>query len=288
MRTLAGAALCSAGLVLMIGGGARAADGRIQISQASVNAGGGFPLTISQSGASYVLTSDLVLPDASTSGIVIDAEDVTVDLNGFAIRGPGTPGSGFGVTTFYGNVVRNGSVYGVGTGVRMGPWSRVERVRVIGNGWGIVVGDHSQVTDSLAATNGSGISAGRSAIVRRCTSRSNTTHGITVEDYSAILDCAAGGNGGAGIRGLYGLLARGNFVSDNGEDGIVVLSGGPCAAIGNVSSGNTGSGVAANLCGYTNNVLEGNTGGTISTALPSVDLSPHGASNSCDGSTSCP
>jgi len=47
----------------------------------------GFPVAINQPG-SYKLTSNLVVP-AGISGIVVQASDVTIDLNGFAIKGPG-------------------------------------------------------------------------------------------------------------------------------------------------------------------------------------------------------
>jgi len=48
----------------------------------------GFPVTLSQPG-SYKLTGNLTVP-AYTSGIVITAEDVTLDLNGFTVSGPGS------------------------------------------------------------------------------------------------------------------------------------------------------------------------------------------------------
>lgn len=111
--------------------GARAADGRIEINQAAATAAGGFPYTISQPG-SYLLTSDLVVAVANTSGIVISASPVTLDLNGFAVRGPVTcsrpaetfydattitctaTDNGYGITGGTGNTIRNGAVKGFG------------------------------------------------------------------------------------------------------------------------------------------------------------------------------
>lgn len=55
------------------------ADGRIEINQASVEAAGGFPFTITEPG-SYVLTGPLTVP-AETSGLVIATSNVTIDLN---------------------------------------------------------------------------------------------------------------------------------------------------------------------------------------------------------------
>ena len=50
----------------------------------------GFPVTLSRSG-SYVLSSNLIAP-ADKTGIVIAANDVTIDLNGFKIAGSGPAG----------------------------------------------------------------------------------------------------------------------------------------------------------------------------------------------------
>ena len=58
-----------------------AADGRIEINQASVDAAGGFPFTISASG-NYVLTGDLTVTSDVTA-LMITVDDVTIDLNGF-------------------------------------------------------------------------------------------------------------------------------------------------------------------------------------------------------------
>ena len=81
---------------LVVPGAARAVDGVVEISQASVAAGGGFPLLISAEG-SYVLTSNLVVTDPNLDAIQISSDYVTLDLNGFHISGPvtcsGPPGS---------------------------------------------------------------------------------------------------------------------------------------------------------------------------------------------------
>jgi hypothetical protein len=75
-------------------------DGRVELSHDAALAGGvtpgdtaGYPVTISVAG-SYVLTSDLTVP-ANTSGIQVTAPDVSIDLNGFALRASFlcTPGS---------------------------------------------------------------------------------------------------------------------------------------------------------------------------------------------------
>ena len=84
------AAVLSASLVIP----ARAADGRIEINQASAMLGGvtpgdapGFPISITRPG-SYVLTGNLVVTDTSLDGFDIRVGMVTLDLNGHELVGP--------------------------------------------------------------------------------------------------------------------------------------------------------------------------------------------------------
>ena len=81
-RGLAAAALTAA-LTFTL----QAADGVTEINQALIEASGGFPYEITQPG-SYLLTGNLTVPDADTTAIRVEATDVTLDLNGFAIIGP--------------------------------------------------------------------------------------------------------------------------------------------------------------------------------------------------------
>jgi hypothetical protein len=65
---------------------AKTSDATVLINQAAVIDAGGFPFLITQPG-SYKLIGNLTVP-ANTSGILIQANDVTLDLNGFSITGP--------------------------------------------------------------------------------------------------------------------------------------------------------------------------------------------------------
>src|SRR5882672_11227351 len=74
--------------------GLYAVDGVVLIDQNRALAGNitpgdapGFPVTISQSG-SYRLSGNLTVSDVNTSAIQITGENVSLDLNGFAILGP--------------------------------------------------------------------------------------------------------------------------------------------------------------------------------------------------------
>jgi len=143
-------------VAILFAGAALAADGVAEINhvralQGGVTAGdaAGYPVTLSESG-SYLLTGNLTLPDQNTDGIEVTADDVSIDLNGFAIEGPvtctGEPvsscsaqGNGDGIdgyTSQAENVsVRNGSIRGAGNeGISLRSHSEVENVRVSQNG----------------------------------------------------------------------------------------------------------------------------------------------------------
>lgn len=121
---------------------AQASDGVLEINQTCAIQTGcfagdsaGLPVTIAASG-SYRLTSNLAIPNENTDGIQINADDVSIDLNGHAIQGPvtcaGTPlacvpdtGTGRGVfdnvSTRRGSSVKNGAISGMGsTGISLG------------------------------------------------------------------------------------------------------------------------------------------------------------------------
>lgn len=102
-------------------------------AQAQTLIGGGkiapsFPITISQPG-NYKLAADLTVP-AGLDGIVVNADNVTLDLNGFSIIGAGNCFGGYGQLSCTGTkagissqkrnlTVRNGRVSGFGWGVSM-------------------------------------------------------------------------------------------------------------------------------------------------------------------------
>ena len=80
---------------------ATAAPGQLEINQTCATQTGcfpgdspGFPVTIDgQAGRSYLLTSDLILPNASTDGIVVGTTSVGIDLNNFEIVRSGCEGA---------------------------------------------------------------------------------------------------------------------------------------------------------------------------------------------------
>ncbi len=174
----------------------------------------GFPVTLSRSG-SYILTSNLIIGN-NTTGIFVRADNVTIDLNGFAIIGPGFSGIGRGVEaeivlnriSFSNTTVVNGTIEGVGnTGVRLADTARVENVRVTGAGLaGIDVSSGSTVTGNTVVDNGDfGISAGSGSMVNGNTVSGNGQQGLLLGTSSGygnnVLTENNGGNANPQVDG---------------------------------------------------------------------------------------
>jgi hypothetical protein len=199
---------CALGAAFGLAGAERAGadEGRIEINQAAALAGdvtagdtAGFPVTLSAPG-SYVLTSNLDVPDADTDGIEVLADHTTLDLNGFSVLGPsvcsGEPpscaptGTGVGVASSAAHVtVMNGSVIGLGgLGLDLGTHGHVKGVAAISNGGGgIRVGDRSHVIESRANTNGGdGIEAGLRSLASDNSATGNAGFGLRLGDASAF------------------------------------------------------------------------------------------------------
>jgi hypothetical protein len=247
---------------------ALAVDGVIEINQAcAVNTGcfsgdgAGFPVEIDgTAGLSYRLTGDLQIPNEGTTGILISANGISVDLNGFAIRGVtlcfGSPptcaplgiGDGVAITTgpFQGIEVRNGIVMNMGNaGLALGGGARVENVRAIRNG-GVGIGTSfaSVVTGCAAVRNGGeGISVGRGSTVSASTASSNGGNGIFSDAGSTISTCSAYNNNNTGIYTGTGSTVRDNLANNNGDDGIYGSAGSTMR--GNSASGNANRGIGA-------------------------------------------
>jgi hypothetical protein len=230
-----------------------AAEGVIEINQAKINAVGGGTYTITQPG-SYRLTSNLTQPNATTHVITINADDVSIDLNGFAISGVNncsTASGAFSTCTASGTGVgvfsarRNSSVSN-GTVTRMagscvysfngaGNTSMsVDRVRVSNCGnYGIFV-DRGSISNSSAATSGYDGLYVSEGTVSNSIARDNNQNGISAR-AGKVISSVAQANGSTGISarqvqnshssdnksvGIESNLAIGNYAGTNGSFGI--------------------------------------------------------------------
>lgn len=192
----------------------------IKIDQVTVLAAGGFPYKIKTSG-SYILASNLT-NSKSTDAIDVTAAQVTIDLNGFEILGPGssvTTVTGINALGQIDVTVENGAVSEFGTGVNVGSY-------------GIVKNLHADY-------NGNGISVGNSTVVEGCTAN-HSTNGVS---------------GASGILCSAGCTISGNTVTANASDGIV-CNGFGCLISGNSASANTGIGI---VCIGSGCLISGNT-----------------------------
>ncbi len=209
---------------------ARAAEGALEIDQIRALAGGltpgdtpGFPVTLSRRGA-YRLTSNLDVrgqpTPAEVTAIVVTADEVSLDLAGFAVIGPTdcivntaprlvscTPlGTGRGINSSSRHtVVRNGSVTGFGD------------VGVAAVGVGSVVSD-VHVHDN----GGDGVLAGIAARVTRVSAYANGGDGVQV-NTGVVWRSRGAVNGDAGIRALVDGLV---FESGSGNDRFFGLAAG--------------------------------------------------------------
>ncbi len=253
----------------------QASAGVVEIDQAKALAGSvtagdaaGFPVTISESG-SYRLSGNLNLSDPNVNAIDITANDVTLDLNGFAVIGPGgTIGrsigiSGFGRTNIS---VRNGSVIAMPSiGIRLGNRARLRNLRVF--------------------LNSRGLEVGVDAAVFQVTAVANRLTGIQMVADSSVINSVVSENGGHGISGGSRCLILNNLVNENEDSGVVV--GSDSTVLQNTIGRNGSFGIElGSRTGFAANVLTNNNG---SNSNPQVSGSGFQlGSNVCGSNKVCP
>lgn len=182
------------------------------------------PFVITQPGAYYLTTN--LYGQASDYGIQILTNNVTLDLNGFALRGHTNSFDGIVIFQSSSNVVvSGGSLTGWGTGfyaVRgLARHSTYQQLTIVGNSFGVSCSDGS--------------------VIRDCMIGSNQRDGIDVNgNGSFVLNNTLAGNnslGGPGnvALGVYGTANRieGNHITVN----------------------NGGFGIYGNISGFTNNIV---------------------------------
>lgn len=237
-----------------------ASDGALEINQTCASQGcfvgdtPGYPVSItSGNGSSFILTSDLVLSDENTTGILIRTSHVTIDLNGHHISGPvvcegssvvcDLSGTGDGIradgSSIVGVEVKNGIVSGAGRD-------------------GVQLGDQSIVRDLRVMSNASdGLDLGSGAIVDQVTSSFNAEDGIAVESNSVVQTSTTQSNAGNGIRASGGTVVNGCTLADNETNGVFGLSG--TLVSNSTFIANDGDALElGNNSGYRGNVFAGN------------------------------
>ena len=272
---------------------ARAGDGVIEINHTLAVAGGatpgdtpGYPVEIFAPG-SYRLTGNLQQPAQNTDVVVVRADGVVLDLNGFSIQGTnrcqGSPlsceqsGSGDGVAfaplpgDVFANrlatIVRNGTIRGVA-----------------GNGVSAPGGAVS-IHDVLVVHAGrNGIDTSNAARIRNCSAFENGGDGIEATAPAVISGNHVQRNGANGIHttGAFpGGIVSGNLAHLNGGIGIFI-DGLAASVQGNTITNNVGIGLRmdSTTIGYGHNVLASNDGGGSNVQVQGGTAL---ASNLCNG-----
>lgn len=209
---------------------AAAAEPRIAINATNTPGNSGCVFLISQPG-SYYLTQDLIgVP--GKSGIWIGASNVTIDLNGFSVRG--TSGSFVGIansSSVSHLEVRNGTVRGWDAGgIDFVPYAPnaciVRNVKANSNGsGGIKVSESARVIDCQAIGNtGDGISALSNGQIIGCQAEGNSRDGIAVLNNTLIDRCVTSNNSGDGVSAGTGSTVTNTIASNNTAHGFNLTS----------------------------------------------------------------
>ncbi len=199
------------------------------------------------SSGSYYLVGNVSVPTGK-SGIEIAANDVTIDLNGFAIRGisllslHGITGESAGLQN---TRISNGVIRGVGMrGIYLDESrsGRLDNVRVSDcMDSGFRFGSDFVISDCVAIGNGiNGFSAEDGhAVFERCAASENDQTGILGGSYSTLSGCVAQLNGSNGISVSFGSIVRGCVSESNGNHGFSAIASVlvECSALLNTSNG---------------------------------------------------
>lgn len=175
------------------------------------------------------LAGTLIGTSTATNGITVLADDVTIDLGGHALVGPGAASKhGIAQDPERRNLrVYNGSVAGwrgtLAAGISaIGYGAMVSDVRAATNTIGIWTGDGSLIERCVAHNNlDDGIYAGSGCVVRNCAAIKNGDVGIVVYRESVIADCSAAENFNGGISAGYHSRVGGCAVNSNTGIGIL-------------------------------------------------------------------
>jgi len=245
-------------MMLALAGSASSFAQVTMIDQNVVRDEGGFPFKIKKPG-SYKLTGNLTVP-RNTDGIVVMADHVTINLNGFSILGPvacttndmtgaavcPTGGQGIGIKS--GDTtgatpgtldlkISNGSVHGMGSfGIfATGEGAVMEEVSADGNAGGGFIVAGSVLMSSATGNGGVGVLA---LVIRESRVTGNTTDGIDVDGAGGVaIGNTSSFNGRAGMNLPNGVANNNTIVRNNGV-GIVAKC--PAVVTGNVIVNNVG------------------------------------------------
>jgi hypothetical protein len=230
---------------------AQAGDKRIPVTAATTPGDSNHEFRIKQPG-SYYLSDNL--STSKVTAISVETAGVTIDLNGFQIKG-----TGFGIYVAGDEcIIRNGTITGFSNGVFSPAFQGGTMAGIViydCSSGAIQVGDNWQIVDCIAHNNGAGISIQKNGTVKKCKASNNQRTGIFIGDNSIAIDCTAFGNR-VGIEagsycGVFHCAASGNTTPFSLASGIIAGNGSTvadCVASSNATSasvtdGSSGGGV---------------------------------------------
>jgi parallel beta-helix repeat protein len=179
------------------------------------------PLTITEPN-SYYLVEDVNFEPNDVNAITIECNDVTIDLMGYALKGPDSGSkSGICMSKRTNIEIRNGTLRDFYDGIRDDSYGRQHRIINV-------------------------------------RAMSNLNYGIKLLSYGNLVkDCTAGENGSYGIDVSNGSTVTGNTVYDNSSIGI--YAGDNCTVTGNTAYRNDDVGVYVDAgCTVTGNTVAWN------------------------------
>jgi hypothetical protein len=184
------------------------------------------PYTITNSG-SYYLTAVLT-GIAATNGITIQANDVTIDLNGFSLVGVPGSLSGIAVTGSRTNisiikgVIRNWGAAGVRVDGRSVQCRDLMVSSNAADGLDLAGVVYVTVKECHVLNNRSrGIEVGGDGVIENCQVSQNGATGIQCSG-TTVIHCRADSNGAAGIYAYSASKVIGCTSGNNAQDGIVL------------------------------------------------------------------
>ncbi|MFK7894592.1 MAG: right-handed parallel beta-helix repeat-containing protein [Myxococcota bacterium] len=276
----------------------------------------GFPVTITTQG-SYRLTSNLVVPDEDTTGILYSVSNVAIDLNHFGIirsdcqsnaSCPAFFGAGSGIRTSSATntrtTVQNGDITGMGSGgLVLGSNAQVMRMRITRSGGtgitaqsdalidqntvsvsfgnGIAVTFRSTVSNNRVSSSGlGGISATNNGLISGNVVQTSGSHGISADDGASISNNTVTSSQQSGIEVGAASTVFHNISRNNALHGI--SAGTASNVFGNTVYINSGYGLnLSSNTAYRDNMISSNFQGSV---MNGINL----LGNACGGNTSCP
>lgn len=220
------------------------------------------PFNITASGSFYLAGS--LAGVAGQNGITISANDVTLDLNGFALIGVPNSLDGIRVSgartniAIFNGVVRNWGNDGIDCSSAYN--SQLRDLRTSNNTFeGMQVGTGGLVIHCTSQANGQdGIDSGNGSTITGCSTSANKLSGIAVDDACIVSDCSSSANVNHGIQMLSSCRVVNNTCDGNGV-GAATGAGIQVAGSESRIEGNniTGNDVGLDINGA-NNVLANN------------------------------